>query len=225
LGHQSKPTRTKHHDDEDVYIRIHCKALKSRHEDDNEDCSFTYGMLDYDCEMKRFSTSWAIEATPQLEPRTRLRPTTYQLALHLCSYTTGKKGSDSSLHHTFAAAISIKNSPYRKISRRGINECDLDYCVLDVPPSFLLDEMFVVEVRLWEQPGPVWFPQLVGDPDLAQLYTNPVWADVTFLVQGRSFPAHKNILSIKAPALLLDMKETNEPIELTGIDSNTFDML
>jgi BTB/POZ domain len=84
---------------------------------------------------------------------------------------------------------------------------------------------FEVEVRVWEQGGPVWFPQLVGDPNLAQLYTNPVGADITFLVQGQAFPAHKNILSIKAPALLLDLKETNEPIELTGIDSNTFDML
>jgi BTB/POZ domain len=207
-------------------IRIDRNQLLLPQANDDGDCFFKSNIISYTCEMKRFSTSWSIGAKTHFDTLTKTL-TSFQVTLHQSKYSNH---SDSSIPHSFAAAIAIKNSPHRKISRRG-SGC----VVLEVPPSLLLldpgNEMFsgsdhfVVKVRLWEQGGPVWFPQLVGDPDLAQLYTNPVWADVTFLVEGKSFPAHKNILSIKAPALLLDLKETNEPIELTGIDSNTFDML
>jgi speckle-type POZ protein len=64
---------------------------------------------------------------------------------------------------------------------------------------------------------------------LAKILHDPRWTDVSFSVAGQTFAAHKSILAVTAPALLLEMKDPSlsddddAAIELTDINPATFE--
>jgi hypothetical protein len=111
--------------------------------------------------------------------------------------------------------------------------------VLD-PSSSALDEAGTlhVTVRLcFASENMCWSPPEIQNEDssnhvLAKILHDPRWTDITFSVAGQTFAAHKSILAVTAPALLLEIKDPSlsddgdAVIELiTDIQPGTFENL
>jgi BTB/POZ domain len=102
--------------------------------------------------------------------------------------------------------------------------------VLD-PASGLLDESGTmhVTVRLCRVPENMfWSPESGCNGALGErLLVDQKWTDISFSVGGKVFAAHKNVLAMGAPALLLEMNESylDEAIELSDITPSIFEDL
>jgi BTB/POZ domain len=102
--------------------------------------------------------------------------------------------------------------------------------VLD-PTSGLLDKSGTmhVTVRLGRvAENMIWSPKIDCNGTLGdRLLVDQKWTDISFSVGGKVFAAHKSVLAVGAPALLLEMKEPylDEAIELFDITPSTFENL
>jgi BTB/POZ domain len=87
---------------------------------------------------------------------------------------------------------------------------------------------------------PVWKPSKISPhPSLTKMRTDLMWTDISFLVSGRNFKAHRCILALHAPALLRLAEKakveeedssdttttTTRMIELPDVDSLSFENL
>jgi hypothetical protein len=141
-----------------------------------------------------------------------------------------KRANDCGMSgHAFGGAgAPIKNVGIKNYAPRTM--------VLD-PSRGLLDETGTlhVTVRLcFASENMGWSPPEIKKEDssnhvLAKILHDPRWTDVSFSVAGQTFAAHKSILAVTAPALLLEMKDPSDEedavIELTGINPDTFENL
>jgi hypothetical protein len=99
--------------------------------------------------------------------------------------------------------------------------------LLEPSNKLLSDEgTMVIHVRIEWLGDSFWRPRKEmeeAEETLTRLSRNLPWSDVTFSVGGKLFRAHKCILAVNAPGLLLDMKGTDGPFELDGVDVSAFE--
>jgi len=101
--------------------------------------------------------------------------------------------------------------------------------VLDPNSAILKGGALTIEVDIRVHGAvrkPVWTPKKKESDDLIKVLEDPEWAGISFVVDGKKFPACLGILSVRAPTLADMVKDSKADVEISGcVGSETFESI
>jgi hypothetical protein len=104
----------------------------------------------------------------------------------------------------------------------GVDKMILRDRLIDLIPRDVLT--IIVDIRLLQRTPYIWSPQISMSDDIETLWNDESLKDISFVVNGKIFKAHRLILMARAPELakLAENVQQENPIELTHVDESTF---
>jgi speckle-type POZ protein len=94
--------------------------------------------------------------------------------------------------------------------------------LIDLIPQDVLT--IIVDIRVLQRTSYIWSPQTSMSNDIETLWNDESQKDISFVVNGTTFKAHRLILMARAPELakLAENVQHDIEIELTHVDESTF---